>query len=273
MRSAKRSLNGYSTGRRRNSLTHELRPRLSSRHPGPHPPARGRAAAIRIARVAALLAVMVWLLPAFAPTDAASVFPALSAAAPAMQEGGQTPAAHAEAAGHATTEGEGEGEGHESPWAWVARLINFAILAGGLVYLLRSPFAAYLESRGVAIRADLAKAAEMRAAAAAQMDQIEERMKALPAELDALRRRATDEIAAEEARIKEASEAERQRMLEQSRREIQNNLRVAERQLKALAADLAVGVAAERLKRTITAGDHARLIDRYVGQVKENRAS
>ena len=61
---------------------------------------------------------------------------------------------------------------------------------------------------------------------------------------------------------------ERQRMLENARREIDRRTHVAERQLLRRAGELAVGVATERVKRTITDDDQARLVDRYLEQVR-----
>src|SRR5690606_34688529 len=66
-----------------------------------------------------------------------------------------------------------------------ARLLNFGILVGALVYFLRSPIANYLASRSTQIRQDLVTASEMRAAATAQLAEIEKKMQALPAELEA----------------------------------------------------------------------------------------
>jgi len=146
--------------------------------------------------------------------------------------------------------------------------VNFAILAGALVYLLRSPLAGYLADRGARIRSDLVNAAEMKQAAAAQIEEIDRKMKALPAELEALRAQGVEEIAAEEARIQAAAAAERDRLLEQARREIDLQVKVAERALVSHAADLAVGVATERIKQTITDEDRQRLVDRYVDQLR-----
>jgi F-type H+-transporting ATPase subunit b len=150
----------------------------------------------------------------------------------------------------------------------IARLVNFAILAGTLWYLLRSPIAKYLADRGTQIRSDLVNAAELRKAAAAAIEEIDRKMKELPAELDALRKQGADEIAAEEARIRAAAAAERERLLEQARREIDLQVKAAERELVMHAADLAVGVASERIKKNITAEDQKRLVDRYVTQLK-----
>jgi F-type H+-transporting ATPase subunit b len=150
----------------------------------------------------------------------------------------------------------------------IARLINFAILAGSLWYLLRSPIGKYFADRGTQIRADLVNAAELRQTAAAAIEEIDRRMKALPAELEALRAQGAQEIAAEEARIRAAAAAERERLLEQARREIELQVKVAERELVMHAADLAVAVASERIKNNITSDDQQRLVDRYVQQLK-----
>jgi F-type H+-transporting ATPase subunit b len=188
----------------------------------------------------------------------------LAPAAPALAQHAQ-PAAAAE---HAAEGGHGAEGDHGNPIvATIARLVNFAVLAGTLVYFLRSPIKSYLGDRGRQIRADLVKAAEMRSAAAAQAAAIEQKMAALPGELDALRRQGAEEVAAEEARIRQAADAERGRLLDQARREIDAQLKLAERQLVAHTADLAVGIAAARVKSIITADDQARLVDQYLGRL------
>ncbi len=158
---------------------------------------------------------------------------------------------------------------HESEsWTTVARLVNFAILAGTLVYLLRPPFMRYLKDRFTQIRQDLTAAREMRAAAASQLAEIDRKMRALPEELDVLKTRGAREIEVEEARIQQAADAERERLIQHTRREIDVQLQVAKRELRRHAAELAVGLASERIKRTITDEDQMRLVDRYVDQVK-----
>jgi F-type H+-transporting ATPase subunit b len=154
-----------------------------------------------------------------------------------------------------------------------AKLFNFAVLAGTLVYFLRTPIATYLSDRRTQIRSDLVKASDMRVTAAAQLAAIERKMAVLPDELDALRKAGAEEVAAEEARIRTAAEAERARLLEQARREIDSQLKLAERALVARTADLAVAVAAKRVKATITAEDQARLVDHYLGRLAASPAA
>jgi F-type H+-transporting ATPase subunit b len=183
-------------------------------------------------------------------------------AAPAQEQGGGPP----------QPENASEGsrqEAHGEPlWKVLARLLNFAILVGVLLYFLRAPVARYLARRSSEIRGDLVRAAEMREAASAQIASIERRMKALPGDIEALKTRGAQEIAAEEAHIREAAAAERARLLEQSRREIDLQLRAAERELVKRAADLTIGLASDRIKRTITDEDRSRLVDRYLAQME-----
>ena len=198
------------------------------------------------------------------------------AAKPAAEQPHPTqPEAHPTARGAQTqahtTEGAGDDHQEGGILPIVARLFNFAILAGTLVYFLRSPIAAYLRSRSGEIRQDLVTAAEMRTAASAQLADIERKLQSLPAELEALKKRGAEDVQSEKGRIAQAAAAERERLLEQTRREIDMRLRIARRELVEHAATLAVGIARERIARTITPEDQIRMLDRYTSQLKEAR--
>lgn len=149
--------------------------------------------------------------------------------------------------------------------AWPAA--NFVILVGILYYFLKAPLSAHLVDRKTTIRKDLVDAAELSAAANRQLAEIDAKVKALPGEIDTLRRRGAEEIAAEERRIAELAAAERERLLEQTRREIELQLRIAKRDLLEHAADLAVGLASDRIQKEITPADHQRLVERYLNQL------
>jgi F-type H+-transporting ATPase subunit b len=178
----------------------------------------------------------------------------------------QPPAEHGQA--HDAAAGE-HADGGTLPV--IAKVFNFAVLAGVLFYFLRTPIATYLASRDTQIRQDLMTAAEMRAAATKQLADIDARMKSLPAELDALRAQGAADVEAERARIADAAAVERSRLLEHTRREIDMQLRIARRDLTEYAAQLAVDVAHARIVRTITPEDQLRLVDRYATQLKEAR--
>lgn len=215
---------------------------------------------------AVLIAVVLALAPVAAQEHSAPQPPPVEQHSPAPQ-GAQPP--HPE--GAATHDA--EGEAHEGGGAIeiIARLVNFTILVGLLVYFLKSPIVGYLASRSTQIRQDLVAAAEMRAAATAQLAEIDRKMQALPAELDALKRQGIEDVTAEQARIAQAAADEQARLLEHTRREIDMRLRIARRELTEHAAGLAVGIAEQRIRRAITPDDQLRLVDRYASQLKEAR--
>ena len=163
---------------------------------------------------------------------------------------------------------EAEGEAHDEGWMpTIAKTVNFALLVGILGYFLRAPLTAYLDGRIGKVREDLVTAAQTRDTATRTLAEIEAKLKALPAEIEGLRQRGAEDLIAERARIEEAAEAERQRLLEHTRREIDMRLRVARRELLELTANLAVGIASDRIKRSITPEDQARMVDRYAQQL------
>jgi F-type H+-transporting ATPase subunit b len=179
------------------------------------------------------------------------------------------------AAEHAQPEGEHAAEGHDQSIGGMIRgmawpVANFIIFLAVLYYYLNKPFKEYLAGRSSTIRKDLVEAAELRASANAQLAAIEQKLQALPGELDALRRRGAEEISSEEHRIAVAAAADRDRMLEQTRREIELQVRLAKKEILEHAADLSVQLATERIKKEVTPEDQSRLVDRYLDQVKKS---
>ena len=161
-----------------------------------------------------------------------------------------------------------EGQAHEqSIWPFVGKIFNFVVLVGGLVYLMRKPFAEYLTRRGGELRAELSAAEALKAEATAKIAEIDARMKSLPAELEALGARGRADIAAEEQRIRELAATEKQRLLDQAAREIDQRVRLAKRELVEHAADLTIDVARTKIQSEITDADRSRLVDRYLSQV------
>jgi F-type H+-transporting ATPase subunit b len=161
-----------------------------------------------------------------------------------------------------------EGEADSGLWMVLGKIVNSTILVGTLVYFLRVPITQYLDERLTQVRQDLVTAADMRASASAELDKLERRLAELPGEIEALESRGAQDLADEEARIRQTTDVLRERLISQMRREIDLQAMMAERELLEQTADLAVRLADERIRRDVTAGDQLRLIDRYVEQVR-----
>ena len=195
--------------------------------------------------------------------------PAAAPASPAAAPQHDTAPQHDAAAAHDAEAGAAHDPGW---WPTIWKAANFVILVGVLVYFLRAPLAAYLASRIAKVREDLVTAAQTREAAVRQLADIEARLAALPAELQALKERGAEDLVAERARIEQDAQAERQRLLEQTRRDIDMRLRIAKRELLEVAAGLAVTAASERIRASITADDQARLVTQYASQLATGSA-
>jgi F-type H+-transporting ATPase subunit b len=181
---------------------------------------------------------------------------------PAQREG------HVDAPASQDAEHGGEEHGMLASLLWPTA--NFVVLVGLLWWFFKQPVATYLTDRHQSIRKDLVEAANVKAGAAAQLSEIDRKLQALPAELDALKRRGAEEIAAEEQRISAMAAAERDRLLEQTRREIELQVRLAKRELVEHAAELSIQLASDRIQKTITPADQERLVDRYLETVKKS---
>lgn len=213
------------------------------------------------------LLVCLWLVVPVAAQPAASATAATASSelAAASQPAGAAPDHGAHGSGGAASEAEHH---EESLFSFLSRIANFLVLAGGLYYLLRRPLGEYLASRAVQIKADLVEADTTRQTATAELRDIDARMKALPAEVEAMAAQGRREVEAEQQRIRVAAATERERLLEQVRREVDQQWQAARRGLKQEVADLVIGIARLRISHEITDQDRARLLDRYVAQVK-----
>ena len=191
--------------------------------------------------------------------------PPAAVPAPGAQDVHQADGDHAEAAGEHHDDSIG---GMIKGMGWP--VANFIIFLGVIYYFANKPFTEYLASRSASIRKDLVEAAELKATATAQLATIEQKLQALPGELMTLRNRGAEDIKAEEARIAAAATADRERLLEQTRREIELQVRLAKKEILEHAADLSVQLATQRIKTEVTPEDQARLVDRYLDQVKKS---
>lgn len=162
-----------------------------------------------------------------------------------------------------------EGGAAEPSWApAVAKFVNFCALAAIVVYFGRGPIGTYLRTRSEVIRKDLVDAKALRADAEQQLAGVKQRLSFLPGELRNLQRQGEEELAAEKARLAEATSRERQRLLDQARREIDLQLRLARQGLVQHSVETAISLARARLEKDITPDDQARLIDRYAPRVR-----
>ena len=155
----------------------------------------------------------------------------------------------------------------EGPLPTVFRWANLIVLVGGLGYLLRKPFQQFFEDRRQQIVSGLERAQQAQTSARKRMDEIEQRLATLSAEVAALRSEAERESQLERQKILGEAKSEIDRTVEQSRQEIERVARSVERTIKESIADSIVDRAANTLRTEMTEDDQKRVVVRFIKQL------
>jgi len=156
-----------------------------------------------------------------------------------------------------------------NPLEFLGKVVNFLVLFGGLAFLLYKPAKKFLEQRALDIDRSLTEAKGSRSTAEHRLEESRKRVMALSEEIsrmdeDALLagRREKDDI------LLEASE-DAARIKEQAQLEVDMLSRARLKELKAYAVSLAAEQALVRIQKTITAKDHAALIDKSIEKLEK----
>jgi F0F1-type ATP synthase membrane subunit b/b' len=130
------------------------------------------------------------------------------------------------------------------------------------------PIKEALRTRSEAIKRELKQAKEERDNALAKLSEVEARFANLDAEVSKVRQRNAAEIQAEKERIKSTTDAELVRLRDQAKREIESAGKIARQELRQFAAQESIRLAEDILKKEIGPGEHARLTDRSIEELR-----
>jgi len=130
---------------------------------------------------------------------------------------------------------------------WLAVLLNFAVLAGAIGWFMKKNLPAHFAGRTSTIRKGIDEAKKASAQASAKLAEIEQKLARLGAEIEAMRGEAEQAARAEEERLRAATEEEKNKIIKAAEQEIGATANTARRELRAFAAELAVGLAQKKL--------------------------
>jgi F-type H+-transporting ATPase subunit b len=153
-------------------------------------------------------------------------------------------------------------------WRWV----NFAILAAGIGYLLAKHLPPFFSSRTSSIQKEIAEAQKLKQESEERSAAILRRVSSLSADIEAFRVQSRAEMEREGERIREEAATHIRKLNDQAQTEIESAGKTARRELRAYAADLALDLAAQRIRVRLDAGTEAGLVDRFVGDLKRQES-
>jgi F-type H+-transporting ATPase subunit b len=150
-------------------------------------------------------------------------------------------------------------------WKWA----NFAILAAGLGYLIGKNVPPLFRKQSNEIQSALAEAARIKQEAAAYAASVEARLANLQREIEDLRKTARAEMTAESERVRRETEHHLQRIREQSVQEVALMTRGAKDGLRKYAAELAIGLAEQRISSRMNPETQEKLVSGFLHDLHE----
>jgi len=146
----------------------------------------------------------------------------------------------------------------------IFKWINFAIVAGLIVWVFGKKLPSVFRARAEAVSSAITSATSARAAADGQLREAETRLANLQKEVAELRALAEKEASAEVERLRAATLSDAQKIAAAAKAEIEAAERAARLELKALAANLAVDGAESLLAKQLTPKAQESLISNFV---------
>ncbi len=169
----------------------------------------------------------------------------------------------------ASSGGGEHGGGHGGGWAVTDtyRVMNFAVLAIALFFILKKPVSQFLGDRIQSIQEQLDDLEVKKSEAEKKLAQYEEKLSTLSRESEKIIEQYKQQgIALKEKILEEASSAA-EKLEEQARRTIEHEFKQARQQLESEVFEKAIAKAEEKLKKNITDQDHDKLVDEYLTKV------
>jgi F-type H+-transporting ATPase subunit b len=146
-------------------------------------------------------------------------------------------------------------------------LVSFAVLFVVMWKFALPPITKMLDERADKIRESLQKAEETRVEAERLLDEYKAQLAEARLESNRVIEQGRKIAESMKDEIVAKANEEREAILARAREEIQGEKRIALAELQASVADLSVAVAGRIIGSTLSASDHAALIEKYVAEV------
>ena len=159
---------------------------------------------------------------------------------------------------------------HGIPWDTIGiSAVNVILFLGILVWAARKPVGDALKNRALAVSSQLDESTRLKEEAAARAADIESKLVSLGKRVDEMKAEAALEADKEARRLEERAHADAARIRETAERTIREESTRARNELRGEAARLAVQLARETLKRSVTPDDQERLAREFLAAVEK----
>ncbi len=157
-----------------------------------------------------------------------------------------------------------EEEGGLGVWKWA----NFLILAGGLGYLIGKNAGPFFANRSMNIRKDMEESLRQRQEAEANAADVDRRLANLDNQIAALRNEGEAEFKRTAERIARQIEEDVAKVQMHASQEVASAGKAAHAELKRYSAELAVGLAEQKVRARMTPAAQQGLVETFVSDLK-----
>lgn len=164
---------------------------------------------------------------------------------------------------------EGGSSLHDFGWAW----FNLLLLVGVIVYFGRKHLPDLMAVRRASVRNEIEAAVRLLADAEARLGEWQGKVDSLEQEVERLRQESRNFASAEGERIIEQAQRIAERIREEGKAAALRELEHARAELRAEAAQRALGIARQLLSEKMTDEDRARLLDGFVTGLERSTAA
>ena len=161
-----------------------------------------------------------------------------------------------------------ENGAHASSLFWHA--INLALVVGVIGYFARTPIRTYMAERRQNIEAGIEAARRELSEAESRLVACNERVASLDREIEEIRRTVHAQAENERERLLADARVAAERIRRDAHAAVEQESRRAREDLRNEAAEMAVRLAGDLLKRQVTDSDRARLVDEFVERVESS---
>lgn len=147
------------------------------------------------------------------------------------------------------------------------RIMNFAVLAGALFFLLRKPVAQGLEARRQGIRDQLDDLENQKADAEKELAEYKAKLARLDKEIGKIVAEYVKDGEAAKEKIIEEAKIAAEKLQEHAKKNIEHEFQKARQELQAEMSAQAVTMAEALIKKSINDDDQKRIVDEYLTKV------
>lgn len=152
---------------------------------------------------------------------------------------------------------------------FLGKVVNFAVLFGGLYLLLRKPIKNYLDERSKKTDLSIKEAAEAKEGSEKKLTGAMGRLKEISEEVRKIREEAESEGKKQKESIIESARLEAQRLKELTKQEIDSLYASGIKELRVYAAEITTKAAADRIMQRMTPELQSAIIDKSIERLDE----